>query len=273
MKIVVSGPASASHAETGKVITETQSLQALNGLRYDGDLCANYLDHELLNDVSIVGGAIQIAFDPQRGELRVASEYWSPAALNADQLQALVDQTLGQWSDGIGEACFDEWSQQSGVYLDLAPFALDSYEKPVADQVEDGRVVPRFAHLAKAVCNGNLDVVREAVAEKADLNAVYDGHTALLLSIMQQDPQIALLLIEGGADVNRASAIGTTPLMECASLDQPADAVAVATALLARGADPAARDDQGRTALDEAQDNDRKELAALLMAQPDAQGS
>src|SRR5262245_10935059 len=178
-----------------------------------------------------------MALNPQRGGLRVVSEYWSPAALQPDQLQALVDQTLGQWSDGIGEACFDEWSLQSGIHLDLAPFALNNYEKPVAEQVEDGRVVPRFAHLAKAVWKGSLDVVWQAVAEKADLDAVYDGHTALLLAIVWQDAQIALLLIEGGADVHRATVLGTTPLMACADLKQPADAVAVATALLARGAD------------------------------------
>ena len=267
MKIIVSGQASACHAQTGEVITETHLLQALNGLRYDADVCANYLDHEQLNDVSIVGGAIRMAFDPQRSELRVVSEYWTPAALQPDQLQALIDQTLGQWSDGIGEGCFDEWSLQSGIQLDLAPFALDSYEQPVADQVEDGRVAPRFAHLAKAVWKGSLDVVRQAVAEKADLNAIYDGHTALLLAIQQQNTQAALLLIEGGADVNRPSVIGTTPLMACASLEQPADAVAVAKALLAKGANLDVRDMAGKTALDEAQDNNQKELAALLTAQ------
>ncbi len=266
MKIIVSGQASACHAQTRKVITEAQSLQALDGLRYDGDLCANYLDHELLNDISIVGGAIQLAFDPQRGQLRVVSEYWSPAALTPDQLQALVKQTHGQWCDGIGEACFDEWSLQSGIQLDLAPLALSDYQPPVADQVEDGRVAPRFAHLAKAVCKGKLDVVRQAVAEKADLNAIYDGHPALVLAIQRQDTEAALLLIEGGADVNRATVVGTTPLMHCASLKQSADAVAVATALLAKGANVDARDLWDNTALTEAQSHDQKELAALLKA-------
>ena len=266
MKIIVSGPASASHSRTGEIISDAQLLRSLNDLRYDGDLCANYLDHELLNDVSIVGGAIQMAFDPKRGELRVISEYWSPAALTPDQLQALVDQTHGQWCDGIGEACFDEWSLESGIHLDLAPLARDNYQKPTAAQVEDGREVPRFAHLAKAVCQGKLDVVQQAVAEKADLNAVYDGFTALLLAIQRPDAQMALMLIEGGADVNRPNVVGTTPLMACASLEQP-DAVAVAKALLARGANPEARHDMsGKSALDEARRNGQNELAALLMA-------
>lgn len=264
MKIIVSGQASASHAETGEEITDAEMLQKLDGLRYDEDVCVNYLYQELLNDISISGGAIQIAFDPRRSELRVISEFWSPEALTPGQLQVLAKDTQGQWCDGIGAACFDEWSLQSGIHLDLAPLALDDYEGAVADQVEDGRAAPRFAHLAKAVCNGRLAVVQQAVAEKADLNAIYDGHPALCLAISQQYVQIALLLIEGGADVNLASVLGGTPLMECASLKQPADAVTVATALLARGANMEAVNHMGNTALVEAQEHDRIELAALL---------
>jgi uncharacterized protein len=264
MKIIVSGPASASDAQTDEAISDPQALQALHGLRYDADVCANYIDHALLNDISIVGGAIQLAFDPQAGGLRVVSEYWTPAPLTADQLQALIHETSGQWSDGIGEACFDEWSQQSGIHLDLSPF--DSEEEPVAEQVEDGLPAPCFAHLAKAVWKGKLDVVQQAVAAREDLNATYDGHTALCLAIMRKDAPTALLLIEGGADVNRASVMGKTPLMACAALEQPADAVAVAQALLTKGADVHARNEAGKTALAEAQKNKRNELAAVLKA-------
>jgi hypothetical protein len=55
--------------------------------------------------------------------------------------------------------------------------------------------------------------------------------------------------------------------MACASLEQPVDAVAVATALLARGANVEALDLlYGNTALAEAQNNHQTELAALLRA-------
>lgn len=266
MKILVSGQASAHDDETGEIITDAARLQSLGGLRYDGDLCANYLDHEQLNDISIVGGAIEVVWAPDQGGLRVVSEYWSPVELSPDQLQALTDQTLGQWSDGIGEGCFDEWSQESGIGLDLAPFTRDDYQDPVAEQVDDGREVPRFAHLAKAVWRGKLDVVQQAVAERADLNAVYDGHTALLLAIMKKDVAIALLLIEGGADVDRGSVIGTTPLMACTSLP-PADAMRVAKALVARGCDLDAVDYEGQTAATMAANNNQRELAEFLRTQ------
>lgn len=263
MKIIISGPATTCHAQTGEEIRASSLLRPLHGLRYDEDLCANYLYDDLLNDISIVGGAIELAFVPDSGGLRVISEYWSPAVLNADQLQALADHTLGQWSDGIGEGCFDEWSQQTGIDLDLAPFASDSYQPPTFEQVDDDREVPRFAHLAKAVWNEKVEIVRQAVAEKAELNAVYDGHSALLLAILRKNMSIVMLLIEGGADVNLASVTGTTPLMACASLD-PEDAIAVAKALLAKGADLTPRDYLGRTAFTIATDSHQPELAALL---------
>jgi hypothetical protein len=263
MKIIVSGQATACHARTGEIIADASLLRPLHGLRYDEDLGANYLYDDLLNDISVVGGAIELVFDPDSGNLRVISEYWSPSGLNVEQLQALADHTLGQWSDGIGEGCFDEWSRQTDIDLDLAPFASDCYQPPTFEQVDDGREVPRFAHLAKAVWNEKVEVVRQAVAEKADLNAVYDGHTALLLAIHRKNVSIVMLLIEGGANVNLASVTGTTPLMACVSLS-PADSITVARALLANGADLSPQDHLGRTASAIATDSHQPELAALL---------
>ncbi len=254
----------AVHSQTGEGITDISLLQSLDGLRYEEDLCANYLNDELLNDISLVGGAIALAFDSERGGLRVLCEYWSPTELSPDQLQVLVDQTLGQWSDGIGEGCFDEWSRQSGIDLDLAPFASDCYQSPVSEQVNDGREVPRFAHLAKAVWQEKFDLVRQAVNENADLDVIYDGHTALLLAILRKNAEMTMLLIEGGADVNRASTMGTTPLMACIALE-PEDAITVARALLAKGADLTARDHLGRTALMIAENSPQQELTSLLL--------
>ena len=75
---------------------------------------------------------------------------------------------------------------------------------------------------------------------------------------------MALLLIEGGANVNLASATGTTPLMACIAWESD-DAITVAIALLAQGADLTARDHLGRTAAEIATISNRPELAALFM--------
>jgi ankyrin repeat protein len=67
-------------------------------------------------------------------------------------------------------------------------------------------------------------------------------------------------LVEGGADVNGASASGVTPLMEAVS----AGRTEVARVLLDAGAVVDARDRLGRTALDFAEGSGRADLARLL---------
>jgi len=67
-------------------------------------------------------------------------------------------------------------------------------------------------------------------------------------------------LLEGGADVNAASASGVTPLMEAAS----AGRVEIAQILLDAGAELDARDRLGRTALDLAETAGRADLVRLL---------
>ncbi len=171
---------------------------------------------------------------------------------------------MAQWSDGIGEACFAEWSQAHAIDLDLAPFASEQYQPPEIFQVDDGRPAPRFAHLAKAAWNNRIEVLREAVAAGAELNAIYDGHTALLLSIMRGNVEAAILLIMGGADVNRPSTIGTTPLIACADIADELAAISIANKLLERGADKVARDGFDRTAYDAANKRGKAELAKLL---------
>ena len=198
-------------------------------------------------------------YDEDRTELRVLSEFWAPRELNQNEITALLDDTRGQWSDGIGAACFDQWEEKSGVHLDLSPSGRSG--QVVAHQVEDGRTVPRFAHLPKAYWKGKVEIVQQAVSEKADLNALYDGSTTLCLALQKNDVQTALMLIAGGAEVNLLA-----PLVRCASLRESADAVKIARALLLRGADVNARDASGTTPLQVARQRQWNELVELLVA-------
>ncbi len=258
MKIIVSGPAAAYRRGSKEPITDPEVLRGLHGLRYQDDLCTNYHHDEALHAVSIVGGAIAIAYDEAQGELRVVSEYWAPRPLDRREIEALVKETTGQWSDGIGEGCFDEWEEESGIHLDLYPGGASRDAQ--VEQVEDARPVPRFAHLAKAVWRGKLELIEQAIAEKADLNATYDGYTTLRIVIQKDDTVTALRLIEAGADVNLSA-----PLTACAGMKDVQGALAVARALLGRGADVNARDASRRTALQRARQAGRAELVELLV--------
>ena len=101
----------------------------------------------------------------------------------------------------------------------------------------------------------DLPSVTHLVEAGADVNARQKqfpaGATALHAALMPegavaQDPSaIVLFLLAHGANADAADADGMTPLMLAAQFGKPA----TARALLARGADPAARDHAGRTAL------------------------
>src|SRR5262249_50701435 len=80
-----------------------------------------------------------------------------------------------------------------------------------------------------------------------------DGESALLYSIKRKEPEVLnnisippQALIEAGADVNVGNLKGTTPLMAAA---KKGDADLIRD-LLAHGADPKAKDKNGRRALD-----------------------
>lgn len=73
-------------------------------------------------------------------------------------------------------------------------------------------------------------------------------------------PDLAVRLIEHGADVGAQNGSGATALMFAATFKQPV----LARLLLAHEADPAATDAQGRTAADLAEAHGHAELAERL---------
>ena len=94
-----------------------------------------------------------------------------------------------------------------------------------------------FTPLLHAILAGDPRIVRVLLAAGADVNdAAPDGVTALMLALIKRHEEIALLLLEGGADPHPAAA-GFTAL----HLASATGSLAVAEALLARGADANAR--------------------------------
>jgi ankyrin repeat protein len=105
-----------------------------------------------------------------------------------------------------------------------------------------------------------MGIVQQAVSEKADLNAIYDGYTTLRLALQKDDAPTALALIEGGADVNRS-----IPLIACAGMRDAAAAVRIARLLISRGANVNAEEESGETALHAAKKRKLDELVTLLV--------
>jgi ankyrin repeat protein len=102
------------------------------------------------------------------------------------------------------------------------------------------------------------EVVRLLLQAGADPNAQdEEGNTALI--DCSWDADAALLLIKHGADVNARNKRGITPLIN-------ASAPEVVRVLLQNGADPTARDADGKTALEWAKQYGWKDKAAILEA-------
>jgi hypothetical protein len=95
-------------------ITDPSVLRKLSGVRYDGERFTDYLggppEEDALAEALEPGGGLSFEYADDGGDCLVATtEYSLRRALTDAELALLVDYTMGQWSDGIGE----NWSCDS----------------------------------------------------------------------------------------------------------------------------------------------------------------
>jgi hypothetical protein len=234
MLIRISGLAKVGRPN-GRPVTAQAIVSQLDGAESD-DACGNYLDADLA-DLGITGGTVKLTYDAGERRFRVTTEYTSPVKLKPDQLQRLADDTKGQWSDGIGEGCFDDLAERLGVEIDLSP--LDADDDFRVEQIDDGKK-PRKTKtaLAKAAREGDMASLRKVLDAGADLEARLQQYTPLHLAVLNGRAEAALELIARGADVNARDPDDQDPLMLAALSNTitDADAATIARALLERGA-------------------------------------
>lgn len=234
MKIRISGKVEVTR-ENGKPMTKAIARE-LKGETSD-DECANYLSNELA-DLGIAGGFIVLTLD---GDGVVAtSEYSSPVKLTEAQLKRLADETYGQWSDGVGEGCFDAISEMLEVTIDLT--GAGSRKELKVEQIDDapsgkkakGSEKKAKGNVAKAAREGDTTTLRALLDSGANLETRQQGHTPLHLAILYGHVEAALELIARGADVKAVDPEGHQPLMLAAlgNSIKDEDAARVAEALL-----------------------------------------
>ena len=117
-----------------------------------------------------------------------------------------------------------------------------------------------------AALRGQTAVVEFLHGKGADINAMdEDGQTALLYSARASFPGTVEYLLKNGADVNvRSKKFGITPLIAATA----AGNVEIARLLLAHGADPSIKDNDGFVALDIARQYKFTPLIELLENPP-----
>lgn len=126
--------------------------------------------------------------------------------------------------------------------------------------------------LMEAVTGGDVYEVRKLVRKGVDVNAKDGKETALGRACDCGYHQIAVVLLENGADVNAGSEFGATPLMLASIHGENAKILEL---LIDNGADINAKDDFGRTALIYAAGFGDAKMVRLLLdrgADPDIMG-
>jgi hypothetical protein len=110
LRIVIEGLAAVSRE--GEQITDASVLRSLDGLTYDEERFTDYLggpaEEDALASALESGGHLRFGHHGSAPLLTATTEYRSRRPLSESELRVLVEYTMGQWSDGIGEnwACF-----------------------------------------------------------------------------------------------------------------------------------------------------------------------
>jgi hypothetical protein len=88
-------------------ITDAETLRRLDGLTYDDEVFTDYLggppEEDVLAAALHKGGMLRFSYTEGHDLLAVVTEYDAKRRLTESELRLLIDYTVGQWSDGIGE--------------------------------------------------------------------------------------------------------------------------------------------------------------------------
>jgi len=120
--------------------------------------------------------------------------------------------------------------------------------------------------LFKAIFEHNIEAVKKILEkDKSQANYIRQINDSfyipvLMQAVMNDETEIAKLLIENGADVNKRDGFKMTSLMLAANNQN----IELVKLLLKNGADKNAKDDNGMTALKAAEEVKNKEIIDLL---------
>jgi hypothetical protein len=116
MKLVIKVSATALY-NNGEVAPE--AFAGLHGVASDECFSEYIIDsaYDGLKRIAIEGGTLTIEYDAEFHRLWSIISYTVPRRLNEQEEAALVDYTIGQLLDGIGDNLAQEHDRKTGIFL------------------------------------------------------------------------------------------------------------------------------------------------------------
>ncbi len=127
MKLRISSPSFAFDLETEERIDDLDKLKSIDGYTYiddEEDNCFGFWlidenDDSIIKDSGISGGYLQFSFNDKLNRLEASVEYILSKELSQEQIDCLIEYTIGQCMDGIGSSFGQEKFEELGVLLSL----------------------------------------------------------------------------------------------------------------------------------------------------------
>jgi hypothetical protein len=118
-----------------QLVTERELLQQFDAFCYDAERFTDYLGgppHEDdLAKLLTPGGKLRFVLADQFPLLTALTEYEATRKLSESELKLLLDYTIGQWSDGIGENIATE----TGIQRSLSVQCQTNDPVPTIEQI------------------------------------------------------------------------------------------------------------------------------------------
>jgi hypothetical protein len=125
-----------------KQVTDPLALRSLGGWIYDDERFTDYLggptDEDELAATLESGGHLRFDYRQDDHLLTATTEYRSRRPLSESELSLLVEYTMGQWSDGIGENWMCESPDRCGFgIMCLTPGDAVGTDYPEVEVIEE----------------------------------------------------------------------------------------------------------------------------------------
>jgi hypothetical protein len=127
MKLRISSPSLAFDLETEERIDDLEKIKSIDGYTYiddEEDNCFGFWlidenDDSIIKDSGISGGYLHFSFNEKLNRLEASVEYILSKELSQEQIDCLIEYTIGQCMDGIGSSFGQEKFEELGMLLSL----------------------------------------------------------------------------------------------------------------------------------------------------------